>query len=130
MRETEAILSLKLSKLYTFSSGSFSESSSNHSTFGYYTLILTNKKTCEVKSKNLIWFNNSAMGRNLLQVKLVYKENIKICVMTAHLESTAEFSKQRVDQLKRCFEEMKEQDNDCLVFFGGDLNLRDSEVFY
>jgi endonuclease/exonuclease/phosphatase family metal-dependent hydrolase len=128
--ETEFILNEKLGKLYNFTSGSFSESSNRRDPIGYFTMILSRKKSCDIKSKNLIWFNNSAMGRNLLQVKLNFRDNIKICAMTAHLESTTEFSKQRVEQLKRCFDEISEQDNECLVFFGGDLNLRDSEVIF
>lgn len=78
----------------------------------------------------MIWFENSKMGRNLLKVNLNYLKDVRICAMTTHLESTAEFSKQRIDQLKRCLEEMIEQDNDSVVFFGGDLNLRDSEVSF
>lgn len=48
--------------------------------------------------------------------------------MTSHLESTADFSKQRTQQLKQCLEEMSKVEPDCVVFFGGDLNLRDSEL--
>jgi hypothetical protein len=50
--------------------------------------------------------------------------------MTAHLESLKECSEKRMDQLKYCFKSMLEQDENSFVFFGGDLNLRDSEVFF
>lgn len=126
---SEKILDDHLGLKYAFTSSNYNENTNKPSPFGYYTLILTKKKSLTVKNKNIIWFENSVMGRNLLKVNLEFMKNIKICAMTAHLESTAEFSKQRVAQLKRCFEEMLEQDNDSIVFFGGDLNLRDSEVF-
>jgi len=35
---------------------------------------------------------------------------------------------QRIEQLKQCFNHMLEQNDDVLVFFGGDLPLRDTEV--
>lgn len=68
------------------------------------------------------------MGRNLLDVKLLYKNLVKLCVMTSHLESTADYSKERTEQLRKCFSHMIKQDKDMIVLFGGDLNLRDSEL--
>lgn len=97
---------------------------------GYYTMILTRKSTCKVSSSKIINFDNTVMCRNLLQVKLKYNKYIDVCAMTAHLESTAEFSKQRIEQLRKCFKEMLDQDSSYCVFFGGDLNLRDSEVLF
>ena len=96
----------------------------------YYTMILAKKSTCKMFAPDLIDFGNSVMTRNLLKVKLNYKGMIDFYAMTAHLESTKEFSKQRVEQLKICFEEMtKSTAGDSIpVFFGGDLNLRDTEV--
>lgn len=68
------------------------------------------------------------MGRNMLELKLTYQKNIKICAITSHLESTTDFSKQRVEQLRKCFQKIISQDKDMIVLFGGDLNLRDSEL--
>ena len=135
--ESEVLLRDELKKIYEFCSGDINENPSasgvninkqSSQMKDYYTMILFRKKNFTLRDKNLIEFKNSGMGRNLLVVKLNYKKKVDICVMTSHLESTAEYSKQRVDQLKRCFKEMLEQDVDDIVFFGGDLNLRDSEV--
>jgi hypothetical protein len=51
-------------------------------------------------------------------------------LMTSHHESgTEEFaSEQRVEQLKVCFEQMKNAPVHRVVLFGGDLNLREKEV--
>ena len=81
-----------------------------------------------MSTKTVIDFENTSMGRNLLMVKLIYKQTVKMAVMTAHLESTVAYAKQRMEQLKKCFKCVQEQDGDLVVLFGGDLNLRDSEV--
>ena len=95
----------------------------------YFTMILINKDTCKPNGdKKVIEFNNSIMTRNLLKLDLTYRKNIKILAMTTHLESTVEFAKQRIEQLKNCFNEILNVDNDHYVLFGGDLNIRDSEV--
>lgn len=67
------------------------------------------------------------MNRNILQVKYKYKRSVEFVVLNAHLESTKDYAMQRIEQLKQCFNHMLEQ-NEVLVFFGGDLNLRDTEV--
>lgn len=68
------------------------------------------------------------MGRNLLEVKLNYMNKVNFCVLASHLESTGDFAKQRMEQLRFCFDRISKIDKKYLVFFGGDLNLRDSEV--
>jgi tyrosyl-DNA phosphodiesterase 2 len=108
---TEAILRGSLSNVYEFFSGKLYTE--------YYTMILVRKKNCECSNKNLINFENSTMGRNLLIVKLNYMKLVDICVMTSHLESTADFAKQRIEQLRRCIKEVENQQENCLVFFGG-----------
>lgn len=49
--------------------------------------------------------------------------------MTSHLESTKDFGDERKRQLKQCFEAVKAESASQNVIFGGDLNLRDKEVF-
>ncbi len=120
VKSTESILRSHLVSKYEF----FSGESHNE----YYTMILLRKKTCTSSYNNIIEFENSVMGRNLLQVKLNYMKQVDICVMTSHLESTAEFAKQRIEQLRKCIKEAQNQDENYLVFFGGDLNMRDAEV--
>jgi len=117
---TENILRTNLSNQYELFSGKL---------YGdYYTMILVRNKTCVCSGKNVINFENSTMGRNLLIVKLNYMKLVDVCAMTSHLESTGDFTKQRVDQLRRCIKEVQNQDENCLVFFGGDLNLRDQDL--
>jgi hypothetical protein len=79
-------------------------------------------------TKSIIRFGNSAMNRNILQVRYKYKRSVEFVVLNAHLESTKDYAKQRIEQLKQCFNHMLEVNDDVLVFFGGDLNLRDTEV--
>lgn len=117
---TEDILRDNLSDKYEFFSGKLYTE--------YYTMILVSKKTCTASSNQLIDFENSVMGRNLLKVKFTYKKLVDVCVMTSHLESTADFSKQRIEQLRKCFKEIESQNENSLVFFGGDLNLRDKDL--
>ena len=95
----------------------------------YFTLTLIRSETCELlDEKQIITFENSVMNRNLLKIKLRYKDRVNICAMNTHLESTVEFSTQRKQQLKLCFDEVLQEDKQNVVLFGGDLNLRDSEV--
>jgi len=50
--------------------------------------------------------------------------------MTSHHESgTEEYSsKQRIEQLKLCFQRMINAPLDRIILFGGDLNMREKEV--
>jgi tyrosyl-DNA phosphodiesterase 2 len=119
VQRSETLLKEALAGRYHFSSG--------YSGCEYYTLVLIKKKTCRFHSAEITRFENSTMGRNLLQVKLSYK-NVDVCAMTAHLESTGDFAKQRIQQLQKALKIVSELDPKCVVFFGGDLNLRDSEI--
>ena len=121
IEESEGLLRDGLKRAYEFSIST--------KRCSYYTMIMHRKKTCSLMStKTVIDFENTSMGRNLLMVKLIYKQTVKMAVMTAHLESTVAYAKQRMEQLKKCFKCVQEQDGDLVVLFGGDLNLRDSEV--
>jgi len=55
-------------------------------------------------------------------------KDVACTLMTSHLESTASHAAERKRQLKTAFDEMKKQDN--TVIFGGDLNMRDKEVWH
>jgi tyrosyl-DNA phosphodiesterase 2 len=103
-------------------------SSIDNPIISYYVSILVKKKTCKIISKNIINFENTTMGRNLLELKISYKNLVKLSVMTSHLESTADFAKERIEQLRKCLNYMIMQEKDMIVLFGGDLNLRDSEL--
>lgn len=50
-------------------------------------------------------------------------------LLTAHLESMKDHAKERVQQLRKCFDVFKSLASpDATVVFGGDLNVRDNEV--
>lgn len=48
--------------------------------------------------------------------------------MTSHLESTKNHSKERMKQLQIMLNKMQKEPESTTVIFGGDTNLRDSEV--
>lgn len=52
----------------------------------------------------------------------------ELCLMTSHLESTRDHSKERMKQLQIVLNKMQEESESTTVIFGGDTNLRDSEV--
>lgn len=55
---------------------------------------------------------------------------MEVDLMTSHHESGTEelASEQRVEQLKLCFQQVKNAPGHRVVLFGGDLNLREKEV--
>lgn len=117
---SEEIIKQKLSSMYELITGKLS--------CEYYTAMLIRRKSCKIISKNVIRFENSVMGRCLLEVKLTYKGLVKVCALTSHLESTKDFAKIRIEQLRKCLSHMTSQDSDMIVIFGGDLNMRDTEL--
>lgn len=48
--------------------------------------------------------------------------------MTSHLESCKDQAAKRMKQLKVVLQNVKEEPDNMTVIFGGDTNLRDSEV--
>lgn len=52
----------------------------------------------------------------------------KLCLMTSHLESCKGHAEERMKQLQVVMRRMREAPDDVTVLFGGDTNLRDSEV--
>ena len=126
----EVILRDELESTYNFSSGNRYENYPSYPPNHYYTMILSKRKTCKIESSDLIEYPNTVMARNLLEVKLAYMDKVNLCVLTTHLESTVDYSKERINQLRTCFEHIAQIDKSYSIFFGGDLNLRDSEVYY
>lgn len=64
----------------------------------------------------------------LATVQAVYREAMKIDLMTSHHESLKHGAGERIRQLRLCFRKMLEAPSDRIVLFGGDLNMRDEEV--
>lgn len=55
-------------------------------------------------------------------------DEVDICLLNTHLESTKEGQANRVQQLSYLLRLVKNTGNDLIVIAGGDLNLRDKEV--
>ena len=51
-----------------------------------------------------------------------------VCLLNTHLESTKDFSDERVNQLNQVFNYISKVATNESVLFAGDLNLRDNEV--
>ncbi|XP_054020156.1 tyrosyl-DNA phosphodiesterase 2-like [Dryobates pubescens] len=94
---------------------------------GYFTAIMLKKSSVKLLKHEIIPFPTTSMMRNLLVVH-VSISGIELCLMTSHLESTKPHSKERVKQLQIALKKMQEESESTTVIFGGDTNLRDSEV--
>lgn len=57
-------------------------------------------------------------------------KSVPLCLLNAHLESTAEGAQERKNQLRLAFRNILNAPNSNTVIFGGDVNLRDKEVSY
>nr|XP_033790747.1 tyrosyl-DNA phosphodiesterase 2 isoform X2 [Geotrypetes seraphini] len=94
---------------------------------GYFTGIMLKTSRVKLLSQEIIPFETTAMMRNLLIVQVNISGN-NVCLMTSHLESTKEHSKERLNQLKLVLEKMQAVPESTTVIFAGDTNLRDKEV--
>lgn len=54
--------------------------------------------------------------------------SLQVTLFNTHLESTADFTAERVRQLQFCLNKVAAVANNRTVIFAGDLNLRDKEV--
>ncbi|XP_051872293.1 tyrosyl-DNA phosphodiesterase 2-like isoform X2 [Pristis pectinata] len=94
---------------------------------GYYTTIMLKKSRVKLLKQEIIAFPTTTMMRNLLIVQANIAGN-ELCLMTSHLESTKEHSRERIKQLGTVLKKMREVPDCATVIFGGDTNLRDKEV--
>ncbi|KAI6182797.1 5'-tyrosyl-DNA phosphodiesterase [Aphelenchoides bicaudatus] len=94
----------------------------------YYTLTAVSKNIKVTKSE-IINYDRSQMGRNMLLVEAKWK-NLDLKLINTHLESCWDQGDVRKRQFFNAMDKMKEFASDPNVFmiFGGDLNLRDTEV--
>ncbi|XP_030911508.1 tyrosyl-DNA phosphodiesterase 2 [Geospiza fortis] len=93
----------------------------------YFTAVMLKKSRVKLLKHDIVPFPTTAMKRNLLVVH-VSISGIELCLMTSHLESTKDHSKERIKQLQIVLNEMQKESESTTVIFGGDTNLRDSEV--
>ncbi|XP_038626937.1 tyrosyl-DNA phosphodiesterase 2 isoform X1 [Tachyglossus aculeatus] len=94
---------------------------------GYFTVIMLKKSSVKFISREITPFPETKMLRNLLSVKVNILGN-ELYLLTSHLESTKDSSTERVNQLRIVWRKMQEMPESATVIFGGDTNLRDSEV--
>ncbi|NWR87861.1 TYDP2 phosphodiesterase, partial [Furnarius figulus] len=94
---------------------------------GYFTVIMLKKSRVKLLKHEIIPFPTTAMKRNLLVVHVSISGN-DVCLMTSHLESTKNHSTERMRQLQIVLNKMQKESESTTVIFGGDTNLRASEV--
>ncbi|CAJ0593245.1 unnamed protein product [Cylicocyclus nassatus] len=97
--------------------------------FPYFTAILVSK-SFEVESHDVIHYQNSGMGRTLQIIKGRIGEQ-EVYLLNTHLESMKDHSRARKEQFQICMEKIRDiisSNPNCLLFFGGDLNIRDDEI--
>lgn len=94
---------------------------------GYFTATLLRINHAIYVDHTIVAFPGTMMDRNLLVTRCRI-DNVKLVICNTHLESTGAYSKQRVVQLKSCFERCVTFSPEWNVILGGDLNVRDSEV--
>ena len=100
----------------------------NH-TVPYFNAILIRTSTVQTKATSLkiVPFETSIMGRHYLIHPIKFADT-KIIVMTSHLESLVDNGAERKKQFSEILDYMKRQNENFNVIFGGDTNLRDTEV--
>ena len=100
----------------------------NH-TFPYFNALLIRTSTVQTKATSLqsVSFETSKMGRHYLIHPIKFAD-AKIVLMTSHLESLAPNGAERKKQFSEILDYMKRQSENFNVIFGGDTNLRDTEV--
>ncbi|KAG7325785.1 hypothetical protein KOW79_010710 [Hemibagrus wyckioides] len=94
---------------------------------GYFTAMLLKKSRVKLQSSEIIPYPTTQMMRNLLCAKVTFLGQ-ELCLMTSHLESCKDQAAERMKQLKVVLQNIKEEPDNVTVIFGGDTNLRDSEV--
>jgi len=93
----------------------------------YFTVTMLLRTIVHFDGHELVDFPGSLMGRNLLVVK-AHIGDCHLELYNSHLESTAEFSKERKIQLAIGFSYVTNAPPNANAILAGDLNMRDQEV--
>lgn len=93
----------------------------------YFTGIMLKKSRVKFEESQTVPYPTTQMMRNLLVAWVNFKGQ-KLCLMTSHLESCKAHAQERMKQLRVVMQRMQEAPDDVTVVFGGDTNLRDTEV--
>lgn len=94
---------------------------------GYFTGMMLKKTSVKFSESEIVPYPTTQMMRNLLVAQVTFKGQ-KLCLMTSHFESCKGQAEERMKQLRVVMKRMRESPEDVTVLFGGDTNLRDTEV--
>ncbi|XP_070702558.1 tyrosyl-DNA phosphodiesterase 2 [Pempheris klunzingeri] len=94
---------------------------------GYFTGMMLKKSRIGFMESEIVAYPTTQMMRNLLVAQVNFKGQ-KLCLMTSHLESCKGHAEERMKQLRVVMQKISVAPDDVTVLFGGDTNLRDTEV--
>ncbi|XP_071401335.1 tyrosyl-DNA phosphodiesterase 2-like [Centroberyx affinis] len=94
---------------------------------GYFTGMMLKKSRVKLLKSEIVTYPTTQMMRNLLVAQVNFKGQ-NVCLMTSHFESCKGHGEERMKQLRLVMQRMREAPDDITVLFGGDTNLRDTEV--
>ena len=100
----------------------------------HYFCVLLIRKNSAVKldwaTPEIFQFPQSQQKRYLIKMRINFR-GISILLLTSHLESLVRFAAERKNQLKTCFQVMREElerEPTGMSILGGDLNLMEKEL--
>ncbi|KAM3834007.1 tyrosyl-DNA phosphodiesterase 2-like [Diretmus argenteus] len=93
----------------------------------YFTGMLLKHSRVKLLESEIVIYPTTQMTRNLLVAKVSFKGQ-ELWLMTSHFESCKENGEERMEQLRLVMKRMREAPDNVNVLFGGDTNLRDTEV--
>ncbi|XP_041740106.1 tyrosyl-DNA phosphodiesterase 2 isoform X2 [Coregonus clupeaformis] len=94
---------------------------------GYFTGLMLKKSRVKLLNSDVISYPTTQMMRNLLVAEVKFRDQ-ELCVMTSHFESCKGQAEERMKQLRVVLKRMTDVPSNVTVLFGGDTNLRDTEV--
>ncbi|XP_062845765.1 tyrosyl-DNA phosphodiesterase 2 [Trichomycterus rosablanca] len=94
---------------------------------GYFTGLMLKKSRVKLEKSEIIPYPTTQMMRNLLCAQVSFKGQ-ELFLMTSHFESCKNQAAERKKQLKVALQKITEAPDSMTVIFGGDTNLRDTEV--
>ncbi|XP_063041476.1 tyrosyl-DNA phosphodiesterase 2 [Engraulis encrasicolus] len=94
---------------------------------GYFTGLMLKKSRVKFLQSEIIPYPMTQMMRNLLVAQVTFQGQ-ELCLMTSHFESCKNQASERMNQLQIMLKKMRETPGNKTIIFGGDTNLRDTEV--
>lgn len=94
---------------------------------GYFIGMMLKKSRVTFQESENVPYPTTQMMRNLLVAQVTFRGQ-KLCLMTSHFESCKGHGEERMKQLRVVMQRMQHTADDITVVFGGDTNLRDTEV--